>query len=78
MGVPYLLPVRPIEHYRPTLDEQMVPLAEVPGQDIAPWREALERLLDVVRAGPSSSAVENVEAHWDAPSGEMGRFEIRF
>jgi surfactin synthase thioesterase subunit/glycosyltransferase involved in cell wall biosynthesis len=45
MGVPYLLPVRPIEHYRPTLDEQMVPVAEVPEQDIAPWREALERLL---------------------------------
>ena len=45
MGVPYLLPVRPIEKYETRLDEQMVPVAEVPEQDIAPWREALSRLL---------------------------------
>ena len=45
MGVPYLLPVRPIEKYETRLDEQMVPVAEVPQQDIAPWREALARLL---------------------------------
>ena len=45
MGVPYLLPVRPIEKYEMRLDEQMVPVAEVPAQDIAPWRESLARLL---------------------------------
>ena len=45
MGVPYLLPVRPIEKYETRLDEQMVPVAQVPEQDIAPWREALARLL---------------------------------
>jgi surfactin synthase thioesterase subunit/glycosyltransferase involved in cell wall biosynthesis len=45
MGVPYLLPVRPIEKYETRLDEQMVPVAQVPQQDIAPWREALARLL---------------------------------
>ena len=45
MGVPYLLPVTPISKYRPSLDEQMVPVAEVPPQDIGPWREALSRLL---------------------------------
>jgi medium-chain acyl-[acyl-carrier-protein] hydrolase len=45
MGVPYLLPVRPIEKYETRLDEQMVPVAKVPGQDIAPWRDALSRLL---------------------------------
>jgi surfactin synthase thioesterase subunit/glycosyltransferase involved in cell wall biosynthesis len=45
MGVPYLLPVTPITKYRPRLDEQMVPVAEVPPQDISPWREALGRLL---------------------------------
>ncbi len=45
MGVPYLLPVNPITKYQPRLDEQMVPLAEVPPQDIGPWREALARLL---------------------------------
>ena len=37
LGVPYLLPVNPIEHYRPDVDEQMVPLAEVPAQNIGPW-----------------------------------------
>jgi surfactin synthase thioesterase subunit/glycosyltransferase involved in cell wall biosynthesis len=45
LGIPYLLPVRPIERYETRLDEQMVPVAEVPAQDIAPWREALARLL---------------------------------
>jgi surfactin synthase thioesterase subunit/glycosyltransferase involved in cell wall biosynthesis len=45
MGVPYLLPVRPIVKYEMRLDEQMVPVAEVPAQDIAPWRESLARLL---------------------------------
>ncbi len=45
MGVPYLLPVRPIEKYEGRLDEQMVPVAQVPAQDVGPWREALGRLL---------------------------------
>jgi surfactin synthase thioesterase subunit/glycosyltransferase involved in cell wall biosynthesis len=45
MGVPYLLPVNPIVKYKPVVDEQMVPVAEVPPQDIGPWREALGRLL---------------------------------
>ncbi len=45
MGVPYLLPVNPIAKYQTQLDEQMVPVAEVPPQNIEPWREALDRLL---------------------------------
>jgi surfactin synthase thioesterase subunit/glycosyltransferase involved in cell wall biosynthesis len=45
MGVPYLLPVNPITRYQPVLDEQMVPVAEVPPQDTGPWREALVKLL---------------------------------
>lgn len=45
MGVPYLLPVNPIVKYQPVLDEQMVPIAEVPPQNTAPWRDALDRLL---------------------------------
>jgi surfactin synthase thioesterase subunit/glycosyltransferase involved in cell wall biosynthesis len=45
LGVPYLLPVRPIVKYHPRLNEQMVPLADVPEQDIGPWAEALGRLL---------------------------------
>src|SRR4029079_4245226 len=46
MGVPYLLPVNPIVHYETRLDEQMVPIAKVPPQDITPWSKALGRLLD--------------------------------
>jgi len=45
MGVPYLLPVNPIVKYKPAVDEQMVPIAEAPPQDIGPWREAIGRLL---------------------------------
>jgi surfactin synthase thioesterase subunit/glycosyltransferase involved in cell wall biosynthesis len=45
MGTPYLLPVRPISRYDTRLDEQMVPVADVPAQDIGPWREALAALV---------------------------------
>ena len=44
MHVPYILPVQPIEGYTQKLNEQMVPIANVPPQDIGPWREALMRL----------------------------------
>ena len=44
LGVPYLLPVNLITHYNPTLDENLVPVAEVPAQDIVPWEAALRRL----------------------------------
>ncbi|HEY1496862.1 MAG TPA: alpha/beta fold hydrolase [Candidatus Solibacter sp.] len=45
MGVRYLLPVRAIERYETRVDEQMVPVAQVPEQNIAPWRDALARLI---------------------------------
>jgi surfactin synthase thioesterase subunit/glycosyltransferase involved in cell wall biosynthesis len=45
LGVPYVLPVNPIRRYMPALDENMVPVAERPPQDIAPWQAALERLI---------------------------------
>lgn len=66
MGVPYLLPVKPIAHYRPQLDEQMVPVAEVPAQDTAPWREALARLTcdrahyDEIARASRAAAIEYV------------------
>ena len=44
MGVDYLLPVRPIAKYDARLDERMVPVAEVPRQEIEPWAQALGRL----------------------------------
>jgi surfactin synthase thioesterase subunit/glycosyltransferase involved in cell wall biosynthesis len=51
LGVPYVLPVNPIAAYKPALDERMVPIAEAPPQDLAPWIEALRRLT-------------SDEAHW--------------
>ena len=44
MGVPYLLPVNRIVHYETRLDEQMVPIAQVPPQELGPWQDALARL----------------------------------
>jgi len=45
LGVDYLLPVKPIARYQEHVDEQMVPIADVPEQDIGPWYDALDRLL---------------------------------
>ncbi len=44
MGVPYLLSVNMIQRYKPEVNEQMVPVAEAPPQDIGPWLDALKRL----------------------------------
>src|SRR5882672_8167663 len=38
LGVPYLLPVNPIVRYKPAVDENMAPVAQVPEQDIGPWQ----------------------------------------
>jgi surfactin synthase thioesterase subunit/glycosyltransferase involved in cell wall biosynthesis len=44
LGVPYLIPVNVITRYKPALDENLVPVAETPEQNIDPWEEALARL----------------------------------
>ncbi len=44
MHVPYILPVNPIASYKQTLNEQMVPVAQVPEQNLEPWTAALDRL----------------------------------
>ncbi|MEW9551699.1 glycosyltransferase family 4 protein [Nonomuraea sp. NPDC050783] len=44
-GVPYLLPVTPIERYEAAAG-QARPVPVVPAQDLAPWLAALRRLLD--------------------------------
>jgi surfactin synthase thioesterase subunit/glycosyltransferase involved in cell wall biosynthesis len=46
LGVPYLLPVNPITQYQSALDENMVPVAAVPEQDIGPWLATLRRLTE--------------------------------
>jgi surfactin synthase thioesterase subunit/glycosyltransferase involved in cell wall biosynthesis len=51
LGVPYLLPVNPVRGYKPEVDENMVPVPDVPPQDIGPWVAALRRLV-------------TDEAHW--------------
>ena len=45
LGAGILIQVNPIRKYESRLDERMVPVAEVPEQDIAPWEAALERLV---------------------------------
>jgi glycosyltransferase involved in cell wall biosynthesis len=52
LGVDYLLPVTPITRFTSPLrlDERMLPVADVPPQDIGPWRDALAELL----ASPAS------------------------
>src|SRR5436190_11630503 len=45
LGVPYVLPVRPIERYEERLDDKRLPVPVVPEQDIGPWLEALQGLL---------------------------------
>jgi surfactin synthase thioesterase subunit/glycosyltransferase involved in cell wall biosynthesis len=45
LGVPYLLPVNPIVQYKPAVDENMVPVAQVPEQDVGLWQTTLEGLL---------------------------------
>jgi surfactin synthase thioesterase subunit/glycosyltransferase involved in cell wall biosynthesis len=51
LGVPYVLPVNPVTGYAGKLDAKMVPVAETPAQDLAPWIEAVQRLT-------------SEEAHW--------------
>ena len=45
LGVDYLLPVNPVAHYLPMVDELMVPAVEIPLQDVGPWAAVLERVL---------------------------------
>jgi FkbM family methyltransferase len=45
LGMDYLLPVNPVVRYRSQVDSLMVPMAEIPPQDITPWLAVLDRLL---------------------------------
>jgi glycosyltransferase involved in cell wall biosynthesis len=46
LGTPFVIPVRPIERYDAVFDDQGLPRAALPEQDLAPWAEALEALAD--------------------------------
>lgn len=45
LGVDYLLPVNPVVRYQAAVDELMVPVADIPEQDVSPWQAVLQRLL---------------------------------
>jgi len=44
-GAGYVIPVRPITQWTREFDDTRMPVAVIPDQDIAPWRDALHRLL---------------------------------
>ncbi len=67
LGVDYLLPVNPITRYKPAVDENMVPVAEVPEQDAGPWQAALERLTtDAAHYRELSAASRAAALHYAA------------
>ncbi len=41
-------------------------------------RNQMEMLLDAVRVGPADAVVETVDVQWSSPTGEFGRFEVRY
>ncbi len=45
LGVDHLVPVNPIRHYKPLVDTNMVPVAEVPPQNVEPWVKVVDRLV---------------------------------
>ena len=75
MGVPYLIPVHPIETFQPRVDEQMVPVAEVPPQQIAPWVDALSRLTNSPAAYQENSRQSRTAALDYAANLNAGPFE---
>lgn len=44
-GTGFVIPVRGIEQWKPAFDETHMPVPVLPGQDIAPWADALQTLL---------------------------------
>jgi len=44
LGTGFVIPVRPIERYEAAFDDQGLPRAVLPEQDLAPWAAALEAL----------------------------------
>lgn len=45
LGTDFVIPVRSIEHYEAAFDDQGLPRAVLPEQDLAPWSAALRSLL---------------------------------
>lgn len=45
LGVDHILPVNVVTRYHAAVDANMVPIADVPPQNIGPWRKTLEKLV---------------------------------
>jgi glycosyltransferase involved in cell wall biosynthesis len=45
LGLNFLLPVNPAHRFRDELDERLLPVVDVPNQNLHPWQEALGLLL---------------------------------
>jgi glycosyltransferase involved in cell wall biosynthesis len=45
LGTDFIIPVCPIERYEPVYDDQGLPQAVLPRQDLAPWTAALQALV---------------------------------
>jgi len=71
LGVPYLLPVRPVETYEGVVDHQLVPKARIPTQDVTPWCEALARLL-----GDRNHYEEVSRASYDAANRFINQLDV--
>ena len=65
LGVDYLLPVNPIRGFRSAVDELMVPVVDVPAQDVRPWEAALRRL-------------STDRAHYESLSAESRRAALEY
>jgi hypothetical protein len=46
LGTRFVIPVRPVERYDAVFDDQGLPRAVLPEQDLVPWADALEALAD--------------------------------
>lgn len=65
LGTRFVIPVRPIERYEAVFDDQGLPRAVLPEQDLAPWVQALEALLsDPDLHARESDAARNAAAQF--------------
>jgi len=59
----YVFPVRQIEKYLPAFDEHLLPIPEVPNQDIEPWRSAVCHLISDPQLYEAASRKAREAAH---------------
>ncbi len=59
LGTGFVIPVRPIERYEAIFDDQGLPRPVLPDQDLAPWGEALDQLLNREVYGAASTAARD-------------------